>query len=442
VRRATTPLRWLGLTAACLCLARAAPAQQLQAGLAERDVTPVTGVPLAGYGDRHVFPDLLGLHPYAFYLAPSKGRLDPIRAKVLVLRSGSDALVFVALDVVGLTEALRQSILQEIAGHGFDPNHVLVSATHTHSGPGTMTENELMELLVTDRYESTIHDAFVLGIAGAVDAAVADLAPASLESVSFHAVDLQENRRGWPDIDRTANLLLVRGSGGAYRGAIVNFAVHGTHLPAANLLYSGDVPAAIATAFGSALGALNTPASARLPVLFVNGAEGDIRPVPDPNGMPHLGARFAQQAIAALPAATPVTAAWSVRSASVDLSTPVLYLEPWKSDVPHAVLLKWIGLDLQHWSPSAIRIWSIRLGDLRLLTWPGEPTTKLGLALRNLCSAAGARVWVLGLTNDYVGYFTTPDEFALGGYEAQNSQYGPHGGRHLLRAHCQLLASP
>jgi hypothetical protein len=49
---------------------------------------------------------------------------------------------------------------------------------------------------------------------------------------------------------------------------------------------------------------------------------------------------------------------------------------------------------------------------------------------------------VLGLTNDHLAYFTTPEEFDEGGYEACGSIYGPHAGNKIVREHHLLLASP
>ena len=49
------------------------------------------GVPLAGYGGlrrRALVPDVLGLHPYAFWFKPSEGSLDELAVRALVIYAG------------------------------------------------------------------------------------------------------------------------------------------------------------------------------------------------------------------------------------------------------------------------------------------------------------------------------------------------------------------
>lgn len=82
----------------------------------------------------------------------------------------------------------------------------------------------------------------------------------------------------------------------------------------------------------------------------------------------------------------------------------------------------------------------VRIDDVAIVTWPGEPTTTLGLETRRLAKAAGAReAWVFGLTNDHMAYFTTPDEYAEGGYEACMTFYGPQAGQKVLATIEKLL---
>ena len=70
-----------------------------------------------------------------------------------------------------------------------------------------------------------------------------------------------------------------------------------------------------------------------------------------------------------------------------------------------------------------------------MLAWPGEPTTTLGFDLKR----AAPNGWVLGLTNGYQGYFTSPGEFAEGHYEACSSLYGKQAGEQVVNAFFDLL---
>jgi hypothetical protein len=100
----------------------------------------------------------------------------------------------------------------------------------------------------------------------------------------------------------------------------------------------------------------------------------------------------------------------------------------------------WLGLFS---FPRDATIWSVRLGDLRLMTWPGEPTSALGHCLREAAVAAGAHEgWVLALTNDHLLYFITPEEAGAGDTAARSSVYGPHAGSKLVSEHCELMQAP
>src|SRR5258708_17554621 len=57
-------------------------AAEFRAGVAKADLDPPTGLPMAGYGVRY-----------------SKGTLDPLEARVLVLSDGPRTIAFVTLDL-------------------------------------------------------------------------------------------------------------------------------------------------------------------------------------------------------------------------------------------------------------------------------------------------------------------------------------------------------
>ncbi|MCX8108068.1 MAG: neutral/alkaline non-lysosomal ceramidase N-terminal domain-containing protein, partial [Verrucomicrobiae bacterium] len=108
---------------------RAFPAE-FMAGVAAVDITPPLGLPLAGY----------------YHERLADGVLDPLFAKALVIRSGNDHAVVVALDLievpVNVTERTRQRIEKST---GIKPHHVMIAATHTHTGPVLAKEDTYNE---------------------------------------------------------------------------------------------------------------------------------------------------------------------------------------------------------------------------------------------------------------------------------------------------------
>jgi hypothetical protein len=100
--------------------ADAAPSS-VRAGFGEADITPpLQGKPvyLAGFGRGRT---ALGVH-------------DPLKARAVVFQDDSSKIAIVSADVVGLFYADVLKIREKLPGF----TYVLVSSTHTHSGPDTL----------------------------------------------------------------------------------------------------------------------------------------------------------------------------------------------------------------------------------------------------------------------------------------------------------------
>jgi neutral ceramidase len=386
------------------------------AGFAAVDVTPQVGVPLGGYSSasRRALPfNVVRGQFRATFFKPSTGVLDPIRAKAFVLERDGRKLLFLSLDVAAVTTEFHRTIVDALGPLGFEAAGIFISATHTHSGPGAISRDFIWQLLAMDIYQPAIRRRFVAGVVEAVRAAAAAMQPAALQAFSFAAQDLQRNREHREVFyDPTANVVLATSvATGRWLGAMVNLAIHGTAMQADNLRFSADVPGGIERALQDRLGA---------PVLFVNGAVGDVSPrLPGVAGIEFIGRSFAEQAMAALPAARTIDADWSVQTRIVRLATPRALLRP---------LL-----------PREVSISLIRLGDMVLFAWPGEPTTILGVALKEAAREAAAQAWVLGLTNGYGGYFVAKDEYRARGYDQYAAFYGPDAGTVLIEEFRSLL---
>lgn len=419
----------------------------LEVGLASVDIIHEIGVPLAGFGGakRRIIPvDLFQRYPYATYFKPSTGILDPIRAKAMILRKGNKKHLFLSLDIVAVTARIVGDILKEIENLNFTTDEVFISATHTHCGPGTLSRNRIWQLLATDCFQEKIYLRFLDGIKAAVEGAHSALIQAQLFAGSFRAEGWQRNRsRRKGQFDPEVNLLLAKSKKYNWLGGLVNLGVHATALGMGNLKLSADIPGQIENALSDILQVENENSGiSNVVTLFLNGAEGDVSPnTGRVEGMNKIRKEFADQATDALNNLRPVSPVWDVNSNEVQLGKANLRL---KNCVTQS---KWRWLVPKCWCiplsgslPQTTRIWNLRLDDLIFLTWPGEPTAALGLELKHLAQNAGFnQAWILGLTNDYLAYFTTPSEYQQSGYEACSSLYGLEGGSRILEAHKSLL---
>lgn len=77
--------------------------------------------------------------------------------------------------------------------------------------------------------------------------------------------------------------------------------------------------------------------------------------------------------------------------------------------------------------PASVPLGVYWVGPLLIGTLPGEFTTMAGRRIRQaLQTASGAReVFLIGLANEYVSYFATPEEYSAQHYEGASTLYGP-----------------
>jgi hypothetical protein len=110
----------------------------LRIGWASADLTPERPVVLTGFSRARV----------------SEGVLDPIKATVLVIKSGqdgdgSDMVIMVSCDLISISDGLRDQVRAKVKQSlpEIDANTVVLNATHTHCAPETRTSSGLAEKL-------------------------------------------------------------------------------------------------------------------------------------------------------------------------------------------------------------------------------------------------------------------------------------------------------
>jgi len=97
----------------------------LQIGWGQTEITPEGPVFIAGQ----------------FYTRISEGVADPLMAIALALDTGEDHVIFVSVDSVGISDAVRDAVRARLDGETFDPRKVLFHATHSHAAPESRFSN-------------------------------------------------------------------------------------------------------------------------------------------------------------------------------------------------------------------------------------------------------------------------------------------------------------
>jgi hypothetical protein len=284
-----------------------------------------------------------------------------------------------------------------------------------------------------DRFQKWFYNQFVTQVERTVEYAILNATPAKLYSLSFPTSGLQNNRRGdHRPLNNNANLLIAQATSGEWLGGLVNFAIHGTHYNEDNLLFSADVPGGIERALEQSFKNMN--GIVRLinnpKFLFINGAEGDVSPR---LSIEESGNEFAKQTLENMSNIEEIIPEWTSVQKRVKL--PKAHV-----DVSKCAEQKWlpkrINIGIHAFIKNETVIGQVRFGDLWLMSWPGEATTELGNLLIQQAESQGAKnAWVMGLTNDHLAYFVTPEEFAVGGYETCANFFGEEGGEKIIEHH-------
>ncbi len=395
----------------------------LVAGAASLDVTPPIGVPLAGYGGlarRLPLPDLLDRAPYAFWFKPSRGVHDPIMARALVLESRRTRLLWVAIDLIGIDRDMVKEVRSRLGTLGLRYDAVIISASHTHSGPGAFARSAAFEFLVLDRYVAAIREHLLSGIERAVRVAEDRKTPARFGAGRGEVLGVVKSRVNGR-LDHELGLLKLVGSDGRPVALLWNYSIHGTALGKRNLLLSGDVMGEASRALERAIGA---------PVLFTNGAVGDVSPSRKGlDGVREISAKLAQE-VRAVWDRTPMEQVPALRVVTERISLPPPRLS--LRNCVGRLIPRWVRIGLSAVMPQASEMVGVAIGTSAWVTIPGELQTDLGYAIK----AEGRRrfplTFVVGVSNDYLGYFLSPEEYRRGmGYIGCATLYGEEAGQLL-----------
>lgn len=202
----------------------------LLAGAASVEITPAGAVPLFGYP--HVPRRATGVH-------------DPLLACALVLRAGPHTVVLVALDLLMLDPPTARGVRRAAAAAaGAAEACVLVSCTHTHSGPVTAPILAWAEDVAAPAPDRRYLRTVTAAVAGAVRTATERLAPARLAWTAADAAGVGGNRHARDGVtDSEAAVLAVQALATRRPLALaVVYGMHPTVLHEDSTLVSADFP--------------------------------------------------------------------------------------------------------------------------------------------------------------------------------------------------------
>ncbi len=422
--------------------------RQLRAGAAVMDITPGLGGSIVGYlNDRRS----VRVH-------------DPLAVRCLVLDDGAEKVAFAVCDLIAIAKAQVEAARHLIHGHTAVPLHnILICGTHTHSGA---TSVSVFQSEPDPRYLEWV----VTRIADGVRTAVANLQPAragwgSVDEPSlvfnrryhmkpgtvapnpFGGVDQVQMNPGLlnPNIVKPAgptdpqlSLLAVQTADGAPLALLGSYALHYVgNNPGTDI--SADYFAMWAQEVARSLGQYDGVDDRRPPfvAMLTNGCSGDINNVDVSRTfeqayvyehMRKVARRLAERAVEGWKS---IRFQDEVRLAVRETRLTLGVRRPSAEDVKRArEILAKAGPELKGLAEVYARetvllaeypervevpVQAIRVGDLGIVTFPGEAFVEMGLEVKKKSPLAATMC--IELANDYAGYIPTGRSFDLGGYE-------------------------
>lgn len=359
------------------------PPAALRAAAVSLDITPEPGIEIVGYQNRI-----------------STGVRDPLEAAVLLLEHERTRIAIVTFDMPGVSDWRASMIRQRVSLAVRAPiEGVIVTASHTHSAP----------MLTGDDWSTETMDRIVAAAEELPDR----LAPATL-AYGEATIDFPINRRRVVDgvaeylpnpdgpNDQRVRVLRVRDEEGALLATVAQAVCHPN-------IIRGPFSSVISADFVGDARAMRGDAA---PWLFLQGAAGDIRAaVLDETGemfregtdedIARAGAELAR-AVAEAPE-TPVSEGLAAGRRSLPVG-------------------------LSRGGETSLELSAFRIGELLLVTIPGEPMVEIGHHVEDAVQAdLGEDVVpiVVGYTNGYADYIVTEEARQYGGYEVRRSDLVP-----------------
>lgn len=433
---------------------------QLRVGRSAVDITPPNGVPMAGY----------------YYVRLSEGVHDPLNAKALVLEQNGVKAALVAVDLIGIPRPIVEAAREQISRMTDVPGaNVMISATHSHTGPemgGRLRGVERATQRVAESYLARLPDR----IAESVRRAEADLQRARVrialgqeDSLSFiRRYYMKDGSVGWNPGKRNPNIAGPVGSidpeipiavfetpYGKPLAVYVNFACHLD--TTGGVLISADY----AYTLSRLLAKIKGP---DVLTMFTIGTAGNINHVdvnsPDQQSSPEEAERIGTVL------AADVIKAWShlveIDDAVLRISremVPLPTVEYSSEDVTKAraivaryglpnadpfydqvAAFKVLELEERHGEPIQAEVQTVTLGnELAWVGMPGEIFVELGKMVK--VASPFPHTIIAELANGSIGYVPDRRAYPQGAYEVISSRVAPGGGEHMVESAIRQLLS-
>jgi len=401
----------------------------MRAGTSKVNITPPVGLELSGWS-----------------FGKSVGILDELYAKVLLLESDGKRVLIITADLIGFNTEYADYIRKNIADRlNMNVSDILISCSHTHSGPATMFLRHWGE--IDDDYVYIAEKQII----GAAIMASNNMRDASIGSGKGIVNGVCDNRRDGQNgsVDPEVGVIRVDFDG-KMAAVLMNFSCHPVAAHNYKNMISADYPGYAmkvieSSLFAKRLEQKTSCINGDVTALHTTGTAGDINPkgLHDIKYAERFGYMIGGEALKVAESIITLPEL-SLSTASECVRMPVARL-PEKEDLKRIIdeskqkiaqqgqgkensdlisthiLMEWAQDALKAIEDGSVtdhlnmEIQAIRMNDILLIAIPGEVFVDIGLNIKK--ASPYLYTYVIEMANGSSAYLPTRKAFEKGGYE-------------------------
>ncbi len=439
------------------CAKREVP--KIKVGLGEAVVTPPVGTPMAGYDRRGKV---------------STGVHDDLHARSLLIE-GEDgtSVILMTVSVINVgrknLEDIREGIHRQT---GIPESHIVISSTHTHSGPAIDAAGEEYRKFLVERCIESAVTAWNTRFPGRI----------GIASTTVLELGRNDRRLGYGGLhpDPEVGVIKVEDAKGKLKGVAFNYGCHPSVLSLHNLEFTEDWPY-------YAIQGIKEKVGKDVWVAYFQSAQGDVKvgytaelsavgaemPIRNFWYAQVKGGQMSEAVLKALPGIqttgnTEIKAAQeffdyplrnsyplSAKQAEIEYNEAkkkLAEMEKKAATIGKRVLdsyrveefLARLTLDAARWveshpnpPPVSLEQQAVRIGDAVFVTFPAEVFSEIGLKVKQ--QSPFEKTFVIGLASGHGGYMPTAEEYLEGGYAAVMTRYDPKCEQVCINSSLELI---
>jgi neutral ceramidase len=382
------------------------------AGTAKTLITPLTPIPMSGYGGRK---------------APFKGIHDDLFARVIVFSDGINIAAIISADVIGFSNSFWEEITKRITKEtDIKKEFVFLSAVHNHGGPVTKVYNEDSSEQV-NAYVEELKNKIIIATKDAIKSMVlVSIGAGKGEcrmNINRRAPDgkggIELGQNPYAPCDHEVGVISVVDKTGNPLAVIMNWPCHGVVLGPDNYLITGDWP-------GAASRYVEEGSGGKIIAPVIVGASGDINPIYGPHidfeknnsyafGKDAIGEDLGKESLRVAKDIQPFS------SGKISASQRVVSLPSKEKETE-----KYLQPESRKADSLQIRLSVIKIGNIVFAGVSGELFNQISVKMRK--QSPYNYTFMITHCNGSSGYLVTEDAYPKAGINGSDDKYIPTGG--------------